>query len=250
MIKKGLVLVNGEIATTATFINGNEVITLKEIVEVALKKRLILDLDVVYEDDYLAIINKPAGILVSGNTFKTVANGLSQNLKESNHPDAVKPQPVHRLDYPTTGLLLVGKTSASILALNKLFENKKIAKTYMAITIGKMGEKGRIEFSIDEKEAESMYEVVQTVTSQRFQYLNLVKLIPETGRRHQLRKHLSGIGNPILGDKDYGKEPFLLKGKGLYLHAYALEFTHPYTKESVHIKTALPKKFASIFETV
>ena len=246
-IKKELILVDGEIVSTAKFVTGEEIMELYESENPSPFKRLDFKLDVIFEDDYLAIINKPAGILVSGNKFKTIANALFQNLKKSAQIDAVKAQPTHRLDYPTTGLLLVGKTNSSILALNKLFENKEIQKTYFAITIGEMKKSGTINSLIDEKEAISEFEVLQTVSSERFTFLNLVKLLPKTGRRHQLRKHVSSIGNPILGDKEYGKEDLILNGKGLYLHAGVLEFKHPFTKEKIIISKKNPKKFLKIF---
>lgn len=193
------------------------------------------------------MIHKPAGIEVSSNSFKTIANGLSQNLKPSGLIDATIPQPVHRLDFATTGVLLVGKTGSSIRALNKLFEDKGIDKTYYAITIGQMDEEGIITGSIDGKEAKSHYRVVDTANSNRFSLLNLVELKPETGRRHQLRKHLASIGNPILGDKVYGTEGLILKGKGLYLHAYSLDFKHPITKKHINQRDELPTRFKKIF---
>ena len=193
------------------------------------------------------MIHKPAGILVSGNSFKTVANALAQNIKPSNLPDARKPQPVHRLDYATTGILLVGKTSNSIRVLNKMFEDKKIMKTYYAITIGDMDYRGKITSKIDGKKSQSNYTLSESVLSKKFGKLNLIKLNPQTGRRHQLRKHLSKIGNPILGDKEYGIQNLILKGKGLYLHAYSLKFIHPFTNEKIHLKDELPQKFNKIF---
>ncbi|WP_396591313.1 RluA family pseudouridine synthase [Allomuricauda sp. R78024] len=194
------------------------------------------------------MIHKPAGILVSGNSFKTIAYALPQNIKPSKLSDATIPQPVHRLDYATTGVLLVGKTSSSIQALNKMFENKAVKKTYYAVTIGEMIPKGEISSKIDGKSAQSNYIITKSVPSKRFGKLNLVKLNPQTGRRHQLRKHLSSIGNPILGDKDYGIENLILKGKGLYLHAYSLKFVHPFTGEGIHMMDELPKRFKKIFE--
>ena len=193
------------------------------------------------------MIRKPAGILVSGNRFKTIANALAQNIKQSNLPDATTPQPVHRLDYPTTGILLVGKTRSSIRALNKMFEDNEIKKTYYAVTIGEMGLRRKIISKIDGKESQSNYTIKESVPSKKFGILNLVKLKPQTGRRHQLRKHLSSIGNPILGDKEYGIENLILSGKGLYLHAYSLKFTHPFTNKKVHIKDKLPQRFKKIF---
>ena len=247
-IKKELILVDRVSTTTAKMINGGEIITLYQPKEKKSLKRFNLELEVVFEDDYLAIINKPAGILVSGNKFKTIANGLAQNLKPSSQLDACKPQPAHRLDYPTTGLLLIGKTQSGILKLNKLFEEKKIQKEYIAIAIGEMDESGTIDIPVDEKESVSHYEVLKTVDSKRFEFLNLVKLVPKTGRRHQLRKHLSAIGNPILGDKEYGLENLILNGKGLYLHASRLQFSHPITNLQFDVKKEVSNKFIKIFE--
>jgi len=206
-------------------------------------------LRVLFEDDYLAVIHKPAGILVSGNRFKTIGNALAQNLERSSLLDAIEPQPAHRLDYATTGMLLVGKTAGSLRALNTLFEVKKIDKTYLAITIGRMSGNGQITSEIDGKPATSHYELLDTVASDRFTHLNLVLIRPKTGRRHQIRKHLSEFGNPILGDKDYGLEPLILKGKGMYLHAVSLQFNHPNTGKSIHLQTEFPKRFRKIFNS-
>lgn len=246
-IKKQLVLVNGTIASTALFVKGGEKIELYQLENTTEFKRLKLPLEVLFEDEYLAIIYKPAGILVSGNKFVTIANALTQNLQKSNQQDAVKPQPVHRLDYPTSGLLLIGKTSASIISLSNLFKSKEIQKTYHAICIGKMKLSGIIKKHISEKPSESSFEVLKSVASTRFEFLNLVKLSPKTGRKHQLRIHLSSIGNQILGDKEYGSKELMLKGNGLYLHASSLEFVHPFTKEKFSISKELPKKFIKIF---
>jgi len=246
-IKKGLILIDGELATTSKYISGGEKIELFESENSSSFKRLKLDLEVLFEDDFLAIIYKPAGILVSGNKFVTISNGLILNLKKSNQVDAVKPQPIHRLDYPTSGVLLIGKTNSAIQQLSELFKNKEITKTYFAIAIGKMYAGGTINFKINYKDTSTDFEVLQSVNSKRFQFLNLVKLSPKTGRKHQLRKHLSAIGHQILGDKDYGNSELVLKGKGLYLHAFSLEFIHPFTNEKVLISKELPKKFQKVF---
>ncbi|MEL6843633.1 MAG: pseudouridine synthase, partial [Bacteroidota bacterium] len=127
-IKKGFVSVDGVVATTATFVFGGEEIHLSIPDEVKPKKKLILPLKVLFEDEYLAAIHKPAGILVSSNRFKTITNALPQNLTASPLADASRPYPVHRLDYATTGILLVGKTSSSIRELNRMFQEKRIQK--------------------------------------------------------------------------------------------------------------------------
>lgn len=246
-LKKKCIQVNGVIATTATIITGGETVlyTPSEIPDH--DKKLNIKLKVLFEDDYLAAIIKPGGILVSGNSFRTIANALPQNLIKSEQADAVIPQPVHRLDYATTGILLVGKTSESIRRLNKLFEDKEIVKTYYAVSIGPMESRGTIKVPIDHKEAITNYVKVATLDSPRFKFLNLVKLKPETGRRHQLRIHLAGVGNPILGDKDYTPEPLILKKKGMYLHASTLEFIHPFTYQRHTITAPLPERFTKIF---
>ena len=246
-IKKSLVFVDGAIATTGMYIKGGEKIELHQLDAESNFKRLDFHLDVLFEDDYLAVIYKPDGILVSGNKFVTIANALTQNLQKSSQIDAVKPQPIHRLDYATSGLLLIGKTSASIIMLSQLFETKKIQKTYHAICIGEMKPMGKINNPIDNKESETVFEVVETVPSKRFGFLNLVKLAPKTGRKHQLRIHVSEIGNQILGDKEYGNKELILKGNGLYLNASRLEFIHPFTKENIYITKEIPKKFRKIF---
>jgi 23S rRNA pseudouridine1911/1915/1917 synthase len=133
--------------------------------------------------------------------------------------------------------------------LNKLFENKQITKTYLAVSIGAMEKEGTINLSVDDKEAISDFKVIETVASERFGYLNLVKLYPKTGRRHQLRKHLSATGNPILGDATYYKEGLLLKGKGMYLHAFSMEFSHPKTHELVYFEKAPALIYSKIFKT-
>ncbi|MFX0558011.1 RluA family pseudouridine synthase [Maribacter sp. CXY002] len=246
-INKKLILVNDKVATTAIFINGGEEITLRGVLDNKKPSRLILDLEVIYEDEHLAVINKPAGLLVSGNTFKTVSNALPQNLTKSTEVDAITPKPIHRLDYPTTGLLLVGKTATSIVSLGKMFEDKEIYKKYLAVTIGAMPVEGIIDLPIDNKNAVSKYRVLKTTVSKRFHFLNLVELEPLTGRRHQLRKHLYSMGNPILGDRNYNLPGLLLKGKGLYLQANMLKFKHPVTGEMLQFELSIPKNFAKIF---
>lgn len=250
VIKKKYVEVDDVIATTATYIRGGETITLAIPNEISSSKKLVFPLQVLYEDEHLAILHKPPGILVSGNGFKTIAHALPQNLQPSALTDVTKPQPVHRLDYATTGVLLTGKTGSAIRNLNQLFENKKIQKVYYAVTIGEMPPHGKIDTPIDGKPSESPFEIIQSVPSEKYGFLNLVKLDPKTGRRHQLRKHLASIGNPILGDQMYGKEGLILTGKGLYLHAYSLDFTHPFTEEQIYIMDNLPERFTKIFGTL
>jgi len=247
-IKKERILVNNTIASTGLFIQEGDCIHLYQTAEKEMAlKSVNLSLSLLFEDDFLAIIHKPAGILVSGNAFYTIDNALPQQLQPSSQKDAVRPRPVHRLDYPTSGVLLIGKTSSAITQLNNLFKERTIQKTYHAINYGLMPCAGNITQLIDGKQAHTDYRVLESAPSKRFGTLHLVVLEPKTGRKHQLRKHLKHINAPILGDRTYGKEDLVLQGKGLYLHASSLSFIHPFTQESIHCASPLPKKFKRIF---
>ena len=249
VIKNQLVRINGTIGYTGDYIRGGEIIDLFQSEVEKKKPRIDLELAVFYEDEHLAIVYKPAGIIVSGNKKFTLENALTQNLIKSKVADAlVYPQPIHRLDYPTSGLLLVGKTSMAVIALNNMFAEKEIHKTYFAIAMGPMmNNKGKIDMPIDDKASLTYYQVLERIESPKYQWFHLLRLDPKTGRRHQIRKHLASIGNPILGDREYGVKGLILKGKGLYLHAAQLDFTHPITKEDISVKALPPKKFLTLF---
>ena len=250
-IKKDLVFLNGELGKSYDFVDNGDVIKLYKDDSFFNKPMIDLNLEVLYEDDYLAIIYKPAGIVVSGNRHWTIQNALGNNIVISSQKDALKrPEPIHRLDYPTSGALLIGKTSEMVIKLNQMFEEKIIQKTYHAVVMGNIKSSGIINIDVDGKPSETIYKVLKKVSSPKFAYLNLVELKPHTGRKHQLRKHLSEIGYPILGDLEYGKKGFILKGKGLYLHASRLNFIHPITSETIEIRVELPKKFKKLFPDV
>ncbi len=247
-IKNGYITINGDVGYTSDYIVGGEIIELFQPKTEEKKPSIDIPFQIIYEDNYLAIINKPAGILVSGNKRYTIENALVTKLKKSKQKDALMyPEPIHRLDYPTSGALLIGKTTQAVILLNKLFEEREIQKKYVAITIGHQNETGIIETSVDEKPSKSEYKVISRLESRKYESLNLVELIPFTGRRHQLRIHLASIGNPILGDLKYGIEGLTGKGNGLYLHAFSLKFIHPFTNKTVEGIILLPKKFTKLF---
>lgn len=247
-IKKGAIYVNGKVGQTGTWIVEGDEIILYDLDE-SLPKTFEFDLSIVFEDDDLAIINKPGGIPVSGNFYKTIQNALPYNLEKSLAVDALKiPRPVHRIDAATCGLLLIAKTKTAHLHLSKQFENKTIRKRYQAIAIGKLPKKGRIEIPIDDKASITDFEMVKIVPSLKNEFLTLVNLYPITGRTHQLRKHLSGLNHPILGDKLYGKEGLILWKKGLLLCAVELNFIHPKREKSMQITIQPPNKFQTILE--
>ena len=247
-IKKGFVTIDGDVGYTSDYIVGGETIELFQSKTPQNKPTINIALEVVYEDEYLAIINKPSGIIVSGNKRYTLENALPNVLKKSGESDALhRPEPIHRLDYPTSGTILIGKTSQAVILLNTMFEERTIQKTYYAVTIGLQNESGFIGTPIDEKPSKSEYNVISSLDSRKYESLNLVELTPHTGRRHQLRIHLASIGNPILGDINYGKEDLIGKGNGLYLHASSLGFKHPIIDKEVSAVIPLPKKFQKLF---
>ncbi len=247
-IKAGEILINGETATTARFVQPGdrlEYVNLQNTPPPAFK----LKMATVYEDDYLAVINKPPGIEVMGNKFKTVENALPDNLKPTSQPDALLfPVPVHRLDYGTSGLLVTAKTKSALIALGRLFEERKIHKRYQAIVIGRPEPSGKITTDVDGRSAHSTFSVVRSVRSLKNNILTLVDLFPHTGRKHQLRVHMAYIGHPIYGDQLHGDENNTLKGKGLFLAAVELKFTHPITAEAMNITIDAPAKFITTLE--
>jgi len=247
-IKKGMVLIDGEVANTGRWVATGQQI---QLIDLALPPAKIYQfaLPVIYEDEAIAVINKPAGIVVSGNQHRTVQNALAYNLTVSTAPDAFRiAKPVHRLDHATSGLLLIAKTRKARVFLGEQLETRQIQKRYQAVVVGKMEESGLIEEPITGKASSTRFECIQTVRSLRDDYLSFVNLFPLTGRTHQLRIHLSSVEHAIVGDKLYGVAGKTLKGKGLFLCAVGLAFTHPTTKETLTIKINAPAKFTSFME--
>lgn len=242
-IDKGWVKVDGEVAGTGLWIRGGETIMLSRPAD---KEKPVIEmpLQIIFEDEFLAVVFKPGGIAVSGNKRRTLENALPGNLKISEAPDALsRPEPVHRLDFPTSGLLVCAKTSKILSSLNRMFEERMIVKTYLAVVPGAISPQGQTDLPVDNKPAFTSWKVVNVVKSPRFGSLNLLALTPRSGRRHQLRKHLASLGHPILGDLQYAGENQTIKGKGLFLHAFRLEFRHPATDEELKFEAAPPAKF-------
>lgn len=242
-IKKGEILLEGVPGTTASIISSGLALKWNR-PEYIPEKVNKLNIDVVYEDDYLAIVNKPSGIVVSGNRFDTLENGLVAHLSKSTQENALPvPRAIHRLDSATSGLLIIAKTQSARIALGGMLEQKEINKTYQAVVIGETPLRGIFTEPIKGKEAITRFERMDTVRSLVSGKLTLLKLYPETGRTHQIRIHLASAGYPILGDKLYGDPGFLLKGKGLFLCAVEVGFKHPVTNRELTISIDSPPKF-------
>ena len=244
-IKRGEILLNDEKVETGRFVKeGQKVSVIKSKTE----KTACFEykIKILYENEEFAVIHKPAGIPVSGNSKTTIYNALPYNLKISNNKDALsQAKPVHRLDKATSGLLLIAKTHSSCIYLNRLFEEKKIQKTYLAIVEGFVDKSGTIDLEIEDKNAVSHYKPIKKFVSRAGHSFTLVELEPKTGRTHQLRIHLSSIGHPILGDNLYGSR---FKRKGLYLFASGLAFNSHINNQKFSFKLDEPNKFKKTYE--
>ena len=214
------------------------------------------NLQVLFEDNHIIVVNKRAGDIVQGDRTgdKPLSDVVKDYLAEKYHkPGNVYLGVVHRLDRPTTGIIMFAKTSKALPRLNKLFADKKANKTYWALVINqppKTGDKlvnwlrknpknnkstaykKEIENS---KKAILSYKVIKVLDN-----FYLLEIDLETGRHHQIRVQLSDIGCPIKGDLKYGFDRSNKDGS-ISLHARTLEFIHPVKKESVFIKAPLPK---------
>lgn len=233
----------------------------------------ILVPSIVYEDNDLLVINKPAGLLTHpvpspsasyGTDPKSVVGWILQKYPQIKNigDDPVRPGIVHRLDKYTSGLLLIAKTQATFSYLKKLFQERKIKKTYIALVhgelkndhgiinlpLGKIGTKQTIKIhgkkELKEKEAVTEYKVTE-----RFNDYTLLEVSPLTGRTHQIRIHLNSIHHPVVGDNLYGVKKNGLKINRLFLHAYRLEFLAPSGKKLL-LETDLPQELSKALSLV
>jgi len=232
-----------------------------------------IPLDIIFEDEFLIVVNKQAGITVHpapGNPCHTMVNGLIYHLKGniSQGSDKMRPGIVHRLDKNTSGLIVVAKDNRTHSLLSRMFHNRNIEKHYKAVVVGKPLEKqGLIKTFLDRsktnrkkitvalkgKEAITRYKV-----EEYFDYFSLLDIKLETGRTHQIRVHLSHINCPILGDSTYSNLKRTLsmvpveyhkKVKNLLknhlgrqaLHAYKLSFIHPVTNRELNLTADYPE---------
>jgi len=245
-LKKGAIKTDGELRPSGWWIKPGMKLELFD-PELNPPKTLPMKLEIVFEDEFLAVVIKPAGISVSGNKYVTIQNALMFNLKPSVSDDAMPwPKPVHRLDFSTSGLLLIAKTQKTIVELGRQFDNKIIKKRYRAIVSGKLPDYGVVESPVNGQPAQTVYHSIDHIPSPMTEWITLVNLFPETGRTHQLRIHMASLGHPIVGDKQYTVDQPLLKGKGLFLAAVEIGFVHPVTKEMMKFTIDHPSKFDAL----
>lgn len=264
LIEDGLVKVNGkDIKKAGTKLKGNEIVEVKiPEEEVPELKPENIPIDIVYEDEYIAVINKTSNMTVhpAQNIYTgTLVNALLYHFKSLSNinEDNIRPGIVHRLDKDTSGLIIIAKTNEAHEKLVEMFQSKNMKKTYIAICKGNFSQKsGRIENLIGRdpyerkrmavvetngKPAITNYEVIDEV-----QDFSLMKVNIETGRTHQIRVHMKFLNHPILGDSTYGSPSKLAERQ--MLHAYMLEFIHPVTKKSIKVKGKLLGDFENIIK--
>lgn len=222
-----------------------------------------IPLDIIYEDEDVAVINKPQGMVVhpsAGHTNGTLVNALLYHMKDlSGINDVIRPGIVHRIDKDTSGLLMIAKNDAVHLFLAEQLKNKTSKRKYLAIVHGTFDhEKGTIDAPIarskanrkmqgidkDGKKAVTHFTVLET-----FENYSLVELQLETGRTHQIRVHMAYIKHPVAGDPLYGPKK-TLKGAGQFLHAELLGFQHPTTKKELVFEVEPPQIFKETLENL
>ena len=242
-----------------------------------------MDLDILFEDENLLVVNKPAGLVVHpghGNYNGTLLNGLIYHFKNLPFNSDGRPGLVHRIDKDTSGLLVIAKDEHSMTDLAKQFYLKTSKRKYLALVWGIVADekgtvnanlardpKNRLIMSVPKenenfgKKAITHYRVIE-----RFNYLTLLECELETGRTHQIRSHMKHIGHPIFSDSRYGGDK-ILKGTifNKYkqfvsncfdimprqaLHAKSLGFIHPVTNKELYFESELPQDFQNCFEKV
>lgn len=242
-----------------------------------------MPLDIVYEDDQLMVVNKPAGLVVhpgAGNFHGTLVNAIAWHMKDVPSYDPNNPEVglVHRIDKDTSGLLVVAKTPEAKTSLSVQFFNKTTHRSYNALVWGHFTEdEGRIEGNIARDPKDRLRMTVMAPDSgigkpavthyrviERFGYVTLIECILETGRTHQIRAHMKHIGHPLFGDERYGGCEILRGNRSTSyrafiqncfklcnrqaLHARTLGFVHPKTHQQMDFTSALPADLEALIE--
>ena len=263
LIEDGNILVNNSKVKPSYKIKENDIIEIEipEIVEESHMKAQDIDLDVIYEDDDIIVINKAKGMVVhpgNGNADGTLANAVLAWAKGSlsGIGGEIRPGIVHRLDKDTSGIIIVAKNDKAHIDLSEQIKDRKVVKKYIALVRGIIPEDeatinmpiGRSK--IDRKkmavDKEGKVAITHFKVLKRFEKYTLLEVKIDTGRTHQIRVHMSYIKHPVVGDMVYssGKNEFGVEGQ--MLHAYSLDFTHPVTKEKMHLEAELPEYFKDV----
>ncbi|MEQ8706465.1 MAG: RluA family pseudouridine synthase [Phaeodactylibacter sp.] len=248
-IQGGAVQVNGQPATTGVWVKPGMVISLIDLNRNP-PKPFPLGIPILYEDDFLAVVHKPPGLSVSGNHYRTLLNALVGQLAITPAEDALPwGMPVHRLDAPTSGPVVVAKTRRAQVLLGQAFEARTVRKVYQAIVCGRAPDSGTLDGDLDGKPALTTFQKLEECRSLNCEWLSWLELHLHTGRTHQIRRHLAHLGTPILGDDAYTPEDKpLLRKKGLFLSAVSIAFDHPCEQGKVKVEAPPPEKFRAMME--
>lgn len=260
LMKQELILVNGEAVKSNYKASEGDVITIKipdpEVYEIEAED---LQLEIVYEDADVAVINKPKGMVVHpapGHLTGTLVNGLMHQIKDLSGINGImRPGIVHRIDKDTSGLLMVAKNDKAHQSLVDQLVAKSVTRKYTALVHGHIAhDKGTVDAPIgrDTRDRQSMnvvdkgkHAVTHFEVRERFGAYTLVECRLETGRTHQIRVHMKFIGHPLVGDPKYGQKKTMDIG-GQALHAGVLGFIHPSSGEYLEFEVPLPEPFEQL----
>lgn len=263
MIKENKILVNGKSVKSSYQLKALDKVTIEEYIEEEMSAEPEkMELDIVYEDDDVLVVNKANGIVVHpavGNNHGTLVNGLlyhSKNLSDIN--GEFRPGIVHRIDAFTTGLLMIAKNNEAHAFLAQQLSEKKTTRKYWALVWGVIKhDTGTIDAPIGRSQVDRKKMCVTATNSksaithfrvlERYKRATLIELNLETGRTHQIRVHMDYIGYPVVNDPVYGKRK-LIDTTGQCLHAKTLGFIHPKTHEYMEFNSELPDCFINIIE--
>jgi 23S rRNA pseudouridine1911/1915/1917 synthase len=273
LIERGDVKVNNSLKQKSYKLKADDFV---EIFEDSLKingetEKLIpqnIPIEVLYRDDYLVLVSKPAGMVVYpciGHKEGTLLNALAYHFKKLATVGApLRPGVVHRLDKDTSGVIVIAIDDRAYYGLVEMFKKRQVKKEYLAIVYGELKGSGTITLPIGRaknnrkkmstnakraKEAITEWQVLEN-----FKNYTLVKVKIITGRTHQIRVHFSAIGHPLLGDRTYGRKTHIEKENKKIsvprqmLHAWRIEFKHPVTGEDMKFESALPQDMRNIME--
>ena len=262
MIAEEYILVNGKSIKASYKVKDNDVILIKDgfVKEMKLEATK-MEIDIVYEDEYLMVINKDSGVVVhpgAGNSNDTLVNGLLYYNKTLSKGEEFRPGIVHRLDKDTSGLMIVAKNDKAHELLADDFKNKRIHREYIALLDGVFPQEkaiidapigrskqyfDKMEVCKDGKKAITNLEVIK-----KYKDYTLVKLVLETGRTHQIRVHLAYIGYPVHNDPVYSNKA--CTDFGQFLHSAYLKFKHPITGEVLEFNSKLPEEFQTFIDNL
>lgn len=263
LIREGLVLVDGVPSKPSYRLKGGELVTVTIPPPPPLEPEPFpIPLDVVYEDRWIIVINKPAGLVVHpapGHQSDTLVNAILARWPELRGlEDRTRLGIVHRLDKDTSGLIVVARDERTKVELQRQFKERLVRKVYLALVMGKIYPlHGRIEAPIGRslrnrkkmavisggREAITEYRVLEYLPGYSY-----IEVYPLTGRTHQIRVHLSYKGHPIVGDRIYGRGPSIPGLERPFLHAYSLTFKHPASGEEMTFKAPLPPELEEILQ--